>query len=63
MVDIIRKDNLTDLVQNPPTPTSSGNTQPTQTQPTNSNQGKPATQAINSDGQVITLGQGISKTK
>lgn len=63
MLDILRKDNLTDLVQNPPTPSNSGNTQPAQPQPTSSNQGKPATQATNSDGQVITLGQGISKTK
>ncbi len=63
MVEVIRKDNLTDLVQAPPPTNNGGNTTPTPQQPNSGNHGQPATQATNSNGQVIQLGQNNIKVK
>lgn len=66
MVDILRKDNLTDLIHSTPPANSGNNPQPTQQAPTqqpSSNQGKPAPTATGSNGETITLGQGDIKVK
>ncbi|GEM_PF-3642907 len=66
MVDVIRKDNLTDLIHATP-PSNGGNgNQPTQQTPQqqpSGNQGKPAPTATGSNGEVITLGQESIKVK
>jgi hypothetical protein len=62
MVDIIRKDNLTDLLQSQPTQ-SSGSNQPTPQPQATPSQGKPASAATGNNGETITLGQDVIKSK
>jgi len=63
MVDIIRKDNLTDLIHSQPTQSGSGNNTPTPPQQSGGNQGQPASQVVSSTGTTITLGQDNIKKK
>jgi hypothetical protein len=63
MADMIRKDNLTDLIHSQPAASSSGNNQPSQPQSSEGNQGKPASQVVSNNDSTVTLGQETIKTK